>query len=209
MRKSKAEKALTRQHIVEVAARMFKSGGIGATGVGEIMVAAGLTHSAFYRHFASKEELVAEASSASMDVFVEAARQAMEAGPDAFTRYLENYLSSEYRNGALGGCPVVQTGSELARADAQTRQGVSDGLEQLIGFALKLTDGSAEAEEQVILTMSAVTGAIAISRLVNDSALAEHVIDVVRRSLSKPAAAAAKPARVAGKAPARQRGAQA
>ncbi|ARF86775.1 TetR/AcrR family transcriptional regulator [Burkholderia cenocepacia] len=185
MRKSKAEKAETRKHIVDTAARMFKEGGVGATGVGEIMVAAGMTHSAFYRHFASKEELLAEASAASMEVFVDAARKAAEAGPEAFVQYLEDYLSPEYRNDQMGGCPVVQMGSELARADSATREGVSDGLTQLHAFAVGLTDGSVEAEEETVRIMSMITGAIVISRLVNDRVLGEHFLDVIRRSLPK------------------------
>ncbi|BAN28229.1 TetR/AcrR family transcriptional regulator [Caballeronia insecticola] len=184
MRKSKAEKAETRKHIVETASRMFKERGIGATGVGEIMVAAGLTHSAFYRHFSSKEELVAEASSSSMEVFVEAAHTAMKAGPRAFAKYLQNYLNSEYRNGTLGGCPVVQMGSELAREAEVTRQGVSNGLERLIEFALHSTDGSADAEADALFMMSAIIGAISVSRLVTNAALSAHVVEVVRERLA-------------------------
>jgi TetR/AcrR family transcriptional regulator, transcriptional repressor for nem operon len=184
MRKSRAEKAETRKHIVEVASQMFKQGGIGATGVGEIMVAAGLTHSAFYRHFSTKEELIAEASTASMDVFVDAAQKAKDAGPDAFLEYLENYLSTKYRNGKLGGCPVVQLGSELAQADDVTRQGVSDGLEKLIDMALELTDGSAKAQSDTIFTMSALIGAITISRLVNNRKLSQRVLEVAKSRLT-------------------------
>ncbi|MEI6001056.1 TetR family transcriptional regulator [Paraburkholderia bengalensis] len=184
MRKSRAETAETRKHIIQIASKMFKSNGIGATGVGEIMVAAGLTHSAFYRHFASKEELVSEASSASIGVFVKAAEEAMAAGPNAFTNYLQNYLSSEYRNGELGGCPVVQTGGELALADAPVRQGVSDGLERLLEIALNLTDGSPEAEAETIFTMSAIVGAITIARLINNPQLSEHIIEVAKRRVA-------------------------
>jgi len=64
----------------EVAAQAFKSKGITATGVAEIMSAAGLTHGAFYRHFASKEQLVAEACATSMDVLVESAEIAAGGG---------------------------------------------------------------------------------------------------------------------------------
>lgn len=184
MRKSKAEKAETRKHIVEVASQMFKAQGIGATGVGEIMVAAGLTHSAFYRHFNSKEELVAEATAFSMEVFVEAAQTALKAGPDAFIKYLKDYLSPEYRDGQLGGCPVVLMGSELARIDSEARQGVAGGLEQLIGIAVELTDGSAAAEADAIYTMSALLGAITMARLVNNPVLANHILDVAKSRLT-------------------------
>lgn len=200
MRKSKAEKAETRKHIVEVAARMFKSKGIGATPVGDIMVAAGLTHSAFYRHFESKEELVAEASSASMVVFVDAAESALAGGPEAFAKYFENYLTSEYRNGELGGCPVAQLGSELAQSDQDTRRGVSDGLERLIEMAVKLTDGSPAAEADAIFTMCAINGAITISRLVNDPVLSAHILDIVKRRIAPPRAEVKKRTRPAMKA---------
>lgn len=199
MRKSKAEKAETRKHIVEVAAQMFKSQGIGATGVGEIMVAAGLTHSAFYRHFESKEELVTEASTASISVFVEAAETALAKGPDAFVKYLQDYLTSEYRDDELGGCPVAQTGSELALADAPVRQGVSDALERLIEMALTLTDGSDAAEAETIFTMSALVGAITVSRLINNAPLSEHIIDVVKRRVANQTAAPHKQARPVSK----------
>lgn len=63
MRKSKTETAETRRRIVDLAAQTFRSNGIAATGVAEIMAAAGLTHGGFYRHFGSKDQLVAEACS--------------------------------------------------------------------------------------------------------------------------------------------------
>lgn len=200
MRKSKAEKAETRKHIVDVASQMFKSQGIGATGVGEIMVAAGLTHSAFYRHFTSKEELVEEASSASIAVFVEAAEAAAASGPGAFVKYLQSYLSADYRNNELGGCPVIQTGGELALADASIRQGVSDGLQRLIEIALELTDGSAEAEAETIFMMSALLGAITMSRIVTDARLSEHILDVAKRRLTNQPAKSQKRAQPAVKA---------
>jgi TetR/AcrR family transcriptional regulator, transcriptional repressor for nem operon len=199
MRKSKAEKAETRKHIVDVASQMFKSQGIGATGVGEIMVAAGLTHSAFYRHFESKEELIAEASTTSINVFVEAAEAALEEGPAAFAQYLQNYLTAEYRNEELGGCPVIQTGGELALAEAPIRQGVSDGLERLMDMALTLTDGSAAAEAETVFTMSALVGAITISRIVTNPTLSEHILDVVKRRIASQSAAPKKSPRPATK----------
>lgn len=54
MKKSKVETAETHKRIVAVAAKAFKEKGIAATGVAEIMSAAGLTHGAYYRHFSSK-----------------------------------------------------------------------------------------------------------------------------------------------------------
>src|SRR6266567_7519086 len=61
MRKSRIEAAKTRERIVTAAAAEFRQHGIAATGLADLMKAAGLTHGGFYRHFASKDQLVAEA----------------------------------------------------------------------------------------------------------------------------------------------------
>src|SRR6266404_2879923 len=61
MRKSKAETAKTRERILEAASAQFLSHGITEAGLAPLMRAAGLTHGGFYRHFAAKDQLVAEA----------------------------------------------------------------------------------------------------------------------------------------------------
>ena len=61
MRKSRQEAAKTRVRIIASAAAEFREHGITATGLADFMKAAGLTHGGFYRHFDSKDQLVAEA----------------------------------------------------------------------------------------------------------------------------------------------------
>ena len=60
MRYSKDHKQATRQRILEAAGRRFKKqDGIDGAGVAAVMSDAGLTNGAFYAHFTSKENLVA------------------------------------------------------------------------------------------------------------------------------------------------------
>ena len=59
MRYNKDHKQATRQRILEAAGRRFKQEGIDGAGVAAVMSDAGLTNGAFYAHFASKEDLVA------------------------------------------------------------------------------------------------------------------------------------------------------
>src|ERR1700730_1071146 len=61
MRKSRVEALKTRERIVAAAAQKFRRQGIAAPGLIDLMKAAGLTHGGFYKHFASKGQLVAEA----------------------------------------------------------------------------------------------------------------------------------------------------
>ena len=59
MRYGKDHKQATRQRILQAAGRRFKQDGIDGAGVAAVMSDAGLTNGAFYAHFASKEDLVA------------------------------------------------------------------------------------------------------------------------------------------------------
>ena len=59
---SQAAKAASHDRILDIAAARIRRGGIGSLAVAEIMQEAGLTHGGFYRHFDSREQLVAEAA---------------------------------------------------------------------------------------------------------------------------------------------------
>src|SRR5436190_14272805 len=61
MRVSREKASANRERIVEAAARLFREHGFDGVGVDAIMKEAGLTHGGFYGHFASKDELAAEA----------------------------------------------------------------------------------------------------------------------------------------------------
>ena len=85
MRKSRDEAAQTRRRIVEAASCEFRKCGIVATGLNDLMKAAGLTHGGFYKHFASKDQLVAEATTAALHARLEE-MAARPAGPPGRTR---------------------------------------------------------------------------------------------------------------------------
>ena len=61
MRVTREQAAAHRERIVQVASTLFRKHGFDGIGVADIMKAAGLTHGGFYGHFASKDDLAAEA----------------------------------------------------------------------------------------------------------------------------------------------------
>jgi TetR/AcrR family transcriptional regulator, transcriptional repressor for nem operon len=97
MRKSREEAAQTRRRIVEAASCEFRKCGIVATGLNELMKAAGLTHGGFYKHFASKDQLVAEATTAALDALLEglAAHPTINAATAALTTFIAISLAGE------------------------------------------------------------------------------------------------------------------
>jgi TetR/AcrR family transcriptional regulator, transcriptional repressor for nem operon len=193
-KKSKTETAQTRKRIIEVAAKAFRSNGIEATGVAEIMSAAGLTHGGFYRHFESKEQLIAEACASSMELLVAAAEAAADGGDAAFLKHLEAFLSIEYHAEYLGGCPLVTMGSELARADIETRRAASMGYLQIIDVMAKHSraKGAKLAKEDAIFTVSSMIGAVTMARIMDDPEVSDQILAIAKKRLAETPVAAEK-----------------
>src|SRR3954469_8334866 len=99
-RVSKEQAQANRQHAVEAAARLFRERGIAGVSVADVMAEVGLTHGGFYKQFASKEALVAEAVGAA---FTEQAAGLTTPGPEFFA----HYLSAEHRDSPGHGCPTA------------------------------------------------------------------------------------------------------
>ena len=60
---SRVEKTKTHKRIVKIASRRFREKGIAGVGIADLMKEAGLTVGGFYKHFDSRDALVAEAVS--------------------------------------------------------------------------------------------------------------------------------------------------
>ncbi|WP_321839321.1 TetR/AcrR family transcriptional regulator [Paraburkholderia bannensis] len=198
MRKSKAETAETRRRIVEVAAGMFRANGIHATGLADVMAAAGLSHGGFYRHFESKDQLVAEACEAGTADILEALEAAAGgcAGQDGFRALVEAYLSPTHRDATGNGCPLASMGSELARADEGTRAVASQSTDELIAMlAQRLADpvdpadpqGDAQSDavrSRAVFALSAMVGALTLARISTDPQTSASLLADVRQQLA-------------------------
>ena len=127
MRYSKDHKQATRQRILEAAGRRFKQEGIDGAGVAAVMSDAGLTNGAFYAHFASKEDLVANVLADQL----RAQRQSFDAQPPdraGLEAFIRSYLSPQHRDQCADGCPSAALLDEIARRPAATKQVFTDEL---------------------------------------------------------------------------------
>lgn len=187
MKKSKAETAKTRQRIVEVASEAIRNKGIDATGVAEIMSAAGLTHGGFYRHFDSKEELVTEAIALSRKDFVAGTVEAANQGAEAVLKHLQEYAASAHRDDVGGGCALAANGSEIVRADDKTRHLATEGFRLIFEKAAPFmrSDGYESQTEMAISVLTNMIGALTMSRMVDDPVLSEKILKVMRRRIAK------------------------
>jgi TetR/AcrR family transcriptional repressor of nem operon len=184
MRKSREEAAETRRRIVKTAAAEFRRNGIKATGLAELMAAAGLTHGGFYRHFDSKDQLVAEAcAEASESLVTIVDEQSRE--KDGLQAVVAGYLSREHRDHPAEGCLFASIGSELARCDEPTRNIATQGFLQLVERIAKQYKGlkPAAARAKAQLTVCAMIGALTLSRVVTDPELSETLLRQARKQL--------------------------
>src|ERR1051326_5692862 len=122
MRRSREDAAETRRSIVETASRLFRARGIAPVSVADIMGALGLTVGGFYRHFESKEALVAEAiEAAADDAALRYAKTREGATGPELAAALDAYLSRGHRDHPERGCPVAALCSEVAHESLPTR----------------------------------------------------------------------------------------
>src|SRR5580704_9874980 len=100
MRRSKVETARTRERIVKAAGAEFRANGFSEAALARVMAAAGLTHGGFYRHFASKDQLVLEACSKTISSLVAGLELLINGKPreQALPLLVHHYVSRAHRD---------------------------------------------------------------------------------------------------------------
>lgn len=179
---SRAEKTKTNQRIVKIASKRLRESGLAGVGIAELMKEAGRTVGGFYKHFDSRDDLVAEAVSSAFGTWKRQVDAAASGGPPFFyAQLIDDYLSEAHRNNPGTGCPFSALAGELPRSGKRTRALVTAQIRndiQLISDLLPGKDKRA-ARSKAILTFSALVGAMALARAVSDEALYRELLDTV------------------------------
>jgi TetR/AcrR family transcriptional repressor of nem operon len=180
MRKSRIETAETRKRIVATASRVFLTRGLAATGIADIMVAAGLTQGGFFRHFRSKGQLVAEANGAAFGQLMDMFERAIAGKPprEALDTIVSLYLHQLQGKDPVYLCPLANLGSELRHSDEQVKATTVDGYERLVRQIAQQTQqlgiaGHADVANAIVSTL---VGAVTLSRLAPDPGTEETIL---------------------------------
>src|SRR5437016_12306289 len=113
MRVSRDQAEKNRQTVINVASRLFREHGFDGIGLKDLMKGAGLTQGAFYKQFASKDDLAAQASRRAFESASRRWSSAAELNPDdPLGAVLAFYLSTEHRKDRMDGCPIVALGPD-------------------------------------------------------------------------------------------------
>jgi TetR/AcrR family transcriptional regulator, transcriptional repressor for nem operon len=194
---SKASKANTHARVVAAAAARFKERGVDGISLSDLMQDLELTHGGFYKHFASRDELVTEALELALNESGQAMRERLFDGekPD-IAGFVDFYLNEAHRDGRAAGCAVAALAGDVPRKSAdmqaQFRKQIESNLETL-SEALR-RDGSADAARSTaLLVLSALYGALIMARAVGDSSLSREFLRTVRQRVFDLAGAAKKP----------------
>ncbi len=191
MRYPPRHKASTRRRIVAGAAAALRARGVSGVGVAELMRQAGLTHGAFYSHFASKDALVAEAFDAAGEQSVRNLRRAVQRAGDKppIKAIVDAYLSPAHRDRPERGCAFAALAAELARESPAARRALTvrfDGLLGLLGEHVPDRRGVSR-RRQAMAVLSCLVGALMLSRAVDDPETSGEILAAARRHLTEPA----------------------
>lgn len=186
MRVSREKAAENRDRVIDAAGRLFRAKGFAGVGVADIMKAAELTHGGFYGHFASKDDLAAQASRRSLArAAAKWERIAADSPEDAYAALLANYLTAAHRDEPARGCAFASLSADAARGGKAVRAAFSEGLRPFLDVLAKAIPAGSKAtrRRKAVATMAALVGAVTLARAVGDQRLSDEIIEAVHREL--------------------------
>jgi len=190
---SQADKAGSRERIVRVAAARFRETGVDGIGVADLMNGAGLTHGGFYRHFASRDELVSEAIERALHdggQLIEAIERALhDAGRPAgdaaakirrslLAKLVDGYLSAAHRDDLATSCAVTTLAADVSRSSERSRSAYTRQVGMYLELIAKLiaVDRKRSRRLKAIAALSMLVGAVSLARAVNDEKLSREIL---------------------------------
>jgi TetR/AcrR family transcriptional regulator, transcriptional repressor for nem operon len=178
MRYEKGRKETTRQHIVDVASRRFREGGVAAVGIAGIMSDAGLTNGAFYVHFDSKEDLVRAVFTDALERRDRGLQGNLERN-ESLEETIRDYLSVRHRDHAGSGCTTAAMVAEIARHPEETQDVFTASVERIVLLiADRLRNGSmAERRRKAIAIYGMMVGSLQMARAVNNTKLSGEILE--------------------------------
>jgi TetR/AcrR family transcriptional repressor of nem operon len=151
------------------------------------MKASGLTVGGFYKHFRSKDDLLAQAIEEGFSEFGDRVFSALKNVPPAerWKAIIQWYLSPEHCEHSDTGCPIAALAPEIARASPPVRKRIASLMrsrrERIMQFMPGKTTAERERNFNVIFT--AMSGAVSVARILLHPGEREKILNSVRDHL--------------------------
>ncbi|MCX4640923.1 MULTISPECIES: TetR/AcrR family transcriptional regulator [unclassified Streptomyces] len=183
-RVSKAQAQEKRQEVVATASRMFRERGI-AVSIADLMKAVGLSHGAFYKQFASKDDLVDKAIAHAFEDPAAHSPMAPEEHAEeheaARRTLIEQYLSIWHRDHAEDGCPVSGFATDLGRDPDQAARSQQVYIKGVRNRAARLATG----DDDGVVQLCTMVGALVLARATRGNPISEELLQAARTALTE------------------------
>jgi TetR/AcrR family transcriptional regulator, transcriptional repressor for nem operon len=198
----------TRRKIVAAAAPIFNQHGYEGSSLAELMAATGLQKGGIYRHFASKEELAAEAFDYTWKTAWETRIRNIDENspaPEKLKQLVANFV--ERRAPVCGGCPILNMAVESDDGNPMLRERVAKALRSWMAFLQAIVkEGiesgtmrvAADPKTVAVLVVASLEGALMMSRIERNHDSLRRVQGHLNRYIDNELAAAAGAPELAG-----------
>ena len=190
-RSTRAQADQNRVRIVDAATGLFRDKGVTAVSIAEIMDAAGMTQGGFYKHFASKEALAAEACTQAFNLSI-AAWQAntqsssQEDGATMLQQLVQYYLTEKAPDKT---CPMIALGQDAAGESPSQPfcQAYRKGAHQLFDTFLQVVspEPNERQREHLMLLFASMVGANLLKRAVGNEPWIQEMQQALMKNLLK------------------------
>ncbi|MET0133785.1 MAG: TetR/AcrR family transcriptional regulator [Kibdelosporangium sp.] len=184
-RVSKAEAARHREQVVAAAARLFRERGVHGISLSDLMADVGLTHGGFYRQFASKEALAAEATRSAFQELGGSLTEMAERHSDDWTAAREAladyYLSQDHRDEPGTGCPAAGLCGDVGHEGSESplRASYTGGIRS---FVDALGDFSGDPADRAgkIATLCTLVGGLLLARATAGDPVSDEILEAAK-----------------------------
>ena len=191
---TKAER--TRQFIIEKAAPIFNQKGIAGTSMSDIMEATKLAKGGLYGNFDSKEALCLEVYTYLTNLTHDAVTKNINEAVTAKDKLhaLLNFYDNRLLAGNMGGCPILNFGTEADDTNPLIKQKVNETINRAKNRFVKIiNDGKQNGEftadfDGELYALKAFTmleGAILISKVQNNLQHLHTVVNVLKKEIEQ------------------------
>jgi TetR/AcrR family transcriptional repressor of nem operon len=171
----------TRREIISKAAPLFNQKGYDGFALSDLMQATGLEKGGIYRHFASKEQLAAEAFDYAWNLALDTRLQGTQGIPNTVDRLQQIVRNFRDRREGLvpGGCPLLNTAIDSDDGNPQLRTKARKALRLWLDrLSSTIEEGKQRGEirsgvnsfQLAAVIVSTLEGSLMVSRLLKDDA---------------------------------------
>ncbi len=186
----------TRNAVIAKAATLFNKRGFAGVSLSELMAATGLKKGGIYNHFASKEELMAEAFVYAFGRVTEELSRVIKSqltALDKLKAVVEFYRHYPLQPTIEGGCPIVNSAVESDDANPLLREKVKEAMQTVQAGLIRVVERGqrrgefrpeVDPEQAAVAIIAQIDGGIVISRAFGEARYMNIVCDQLHRYIA-------------------------